>query len=244
MASATVPISNNTLSGTSNGITFNLFDSANMNTTIANNTLTNHEANSIGVNFFANSLTCSIHDNTLSLGNWSGDAVGVLANLGGTTQTLDISNNTIQTASGGMGSQFGVLCKQSSTSGVAKSVTLANNTLTQCGNAPPVILSPYTAGMAVVLTSSDNIFVDCESNTTINCGASPSGLGGILVGRINEGAGVPGHVCWKLYNCMSDTGFTLVNDPPFATDFMLDALGNTGTLIPYMGSPYETGPCP
>lgn len=247
-ASVTAPISGNTLSTgsiISAGITLNISDSSTMDTTIASNIISHHETQSIGVNYFASSLICSIQNNDISIGSVTGAAFGIITNLGGATQTIDISGNNVSTEAGGIGSQYGIVCPQQSASGSSKVLTIFNNTVTDCGNAPAMSI-PLTAGIALPLISTDDLFVDCESNTTVNCGVGPDGQGGILGGRLNIGAGTPGHYCWTLHDCVSDTDFSLVNDPPagMASDFTLDALGNTGVVIPFMGSPFSVGSCP
>lgn len=247
-AAVMAPISNNTLtttSITSAGITANVNDSSTMDTAITNNTVSHHETQSIGVNFFASDLICAIQDNEVSIGSTTGAAFGIITNLGGTTQSVDISDNNVITESGGIGSQYGIVCPQQSGSGTTKTVSITNNTVTDCGNAPAVSI-PLTSGIVIPLISTDDIFVNCDSNTTINCGVGPDGQGGILCGRLNIGAGTPGHYCWKLSSCNSDTNFSLINDPPsgIATDLTLDASGNTGIVIPYMSSPFTVGSCP
>ena len=244
----TAPISSNiltTTSTTSSGIVLNINDSSTMDTSIISNSISNHEVQSINVNFFASSLICSIQNNNVLIGPITGGAFGILTNLGGPTQTIDISNNTVSTATGGLGSQYGIVCPQQSSSGTSKVITVADNVVINSGNAPAVGF-PITAGIVMALINSDDLFSNCTSNTTINCGIGPDGQGGIVGARLNIGAGVPGHQCWKLTNCDSNTDFSVVNDPPFgiATDFTLDASGNTGAIIPYMSSPFTVGSCP
>ncbi len=244
-AAVTAPISNNTVTGNASGIVLDIGDSSTMDTTITSNTISHNEAQSIAVNFFASSLICSIQNNNVSIGPISGTAFGIITNLGGTTQTIDISGNTVLTEPGGIGSQYGIVCPQQSASDASKAVSITNNVVTDCGNAPAASI-PLTSGIAIALISSDDLFADCESNTTVNCGVGPDGQGGILGARLDIGAGTPGHYCWSLQNCISDTNFTLVNDPPtgVAGDFTLDSAGNTGVVIPYMASPFTIGSCP
>ncbi len=245
-AAATSLISNNTVTGTTTGISVNINDTSTMDTTISSNTVANHEGQSIGVNFFASSLTCTISDNDISIGSTTGAAFGIITNLGGSTQTVAITGNTVLTEAGGIGSQFGIVVPQQSGSGTSKAVTVSNNMLTDCGNAPASGPTPFTAGIAIALISSDSLFADCQSNTTVNCGTGSSGQGGILGGSIDFGGGV-GHYCWRLQNCNSDSGFTLLNGITgggMAADFTLDASGNTGAVTPFMGSPFTVGTCP
>src|SRR5690606_15157847 len=102
------------------------------------------------------------------------------------------------------GSQFGITFSQTSFHAPpeSESVTIANNTITNCGNAPP--LFGFTTGIAFSVQGSDHLFANTFSNTMIGCGVS--GQGGILGARIGSDG-----ICWRLHDNSSDTGYFLFN---------------------------------
>lgn len=245
----TSSITNNTITaplGTSgsNGISVNTSDTVALDLSILDNTVAQCEGFSIQVNYGGTSFDCLIDGNQVTHGTVFGNAFGIITVLGGSMQNVTISNNTVTTPAGGIGSQFGIVCVEAASSMpvATHTATVIGNTAINCGNAPPAF--GFTTGIGMALQNADNFFADMESNMMTNC-ASGS-LGGGVGLRINAFGPTPGHMCWKLVNNTSNTDYSLLNDPPtgMASDFTLDASGNIGTVVPVGGSPFTPGTCP